>query len=106
MNRQRFTRLAIASLAALIPVAAALSFVSMPASSVSRAPEAPALGFKKTDPDGRAKGRNVALISTVAPAACRASTNAFAFAWNPDPRSSSERLVGNRSTHFGPLSSR
>src|SRR5438105_12804471 len=59
MNRQRFTRLAIASLAALIPVAAALSFVSMPASSVSRAPEAPALGFKKTDPDGRAKGRNV-----------------------------------------------
>lgn len=57
MNRWRKTRLVAASVSVIVPIAAASAWVVRPRADVSRAPDAPSLGFKKNDADAP-KGRN------------------------------------------------
>src|ERR1700674_2992549 len=59
MNRRRFTRLAIAGLMAVVPVAAALAIVVVTRSGPSGDRVSRALPFKKGDADESAKRKNV-----------------------------------------------
>src|ERR1700737_832406 len=59
MNRQRYARLAIAGLLAIVPVAAALALIVVTRSGPSGGRVARALPFKKGDSEEFAKRKNV-----------------------------------------------